>query len=436
MKQAIKLLALSCVLFCCFCQKPENEGGTPIKNTGSGSETVKITAAVTVNPSEEHQNIDGFGAMNSWGDYGYWTDAECDLMFKELKLSIMRIRISPDENNWGNLLECCRYATGTYGVRILATPWTMPASMKDTGSLNASDNGTLSHLKETSYEDYAKWLEKFAKYMKDNGAPLYAISVQNEPDWPAPYEGCNWTGEQILNFVKNYGGLITSAKLVSGESMSMNRAYYDGILNDKTACDNIDIIAGHLYGVPAPQSYGLAEEKGKPVWMTEHLLNDSWTKNTSHWDETMKMADEMSDCMNAGWNAYIWWYGRRYYSLIGDGEEGSAKGAILQRGQAFGQFSRYIQAGDKRVGSSVEGTSQVRVCAFKNKSGLAVIIINDAESKVNVTVNFNSAEAGTAATTTSSSEVHIKLDVTAGTDRKSAAMTLPATSVTSLQINL
>ena len=52
---------------------------------------------------------------------------------------------------------------------------------------------------------YAKYLNDFAIYMAANGAPLYSVSVQNEPDWEPDYEGCVWTATEMRDFLKNQG---------------------------------------------------------------------------------------------------------------------------------------------------------------------------------------------------------------------------------------
>ena len=383
--------------------------------------TVKVDAGKT------YQTWDGFGGMNAWGDTDYWSDSEADVLLGTLGLNIMRIRIPVEESHWQNLVPGCRYAVEKYGALLLASPWTMPVSMKTPGQPEASKNGVTSSLKRDCYEDYALYLERFASCMKEQGAPLYAISVQNEPDWAAPYEGCLWTADEHLTFVRDYGHLVTSARLVTGESLNFNHSFYDPVLKDATACGNIDIVGGHLYG-STPQTYHLAAEKGKTLWMTEHLLNDNWKT----WDETMDMLTEIHNCLSCGFNAYIWWYARRYYSLIGDGDEGTARGAILRRGYAFGQYSRYIRPGDVRIGATASGTGAetLLATAFKGSDHTAVILLNTSDASKDVTVDLGAAASGAKATRTSADDNSegVFLD----TSGSSVSLSLPARSVTTL----
>ncbi len=364
-----------------------------------------LHAKVSVDSGTEYQVWDGFGAMNDWGDTNYWSESEIDLLMGTLALRIMRIRIPVDESHWANLVPGCKYAVERYGARILATPWTMPASMKDNGDLNARNaQGETSHLLEEHYNDYALYLEKFAAFMKDKGAPLYAISVQNEPDWPASYEGCIWSAEQHLKFVRDYGHLITSALLVTGESLKSDHSFYNPVLEDETACANIDIVGGHLYGA-TPSPYSLAASKGKALWMTEHLLNDSWSGSSSHWDETMDMLREIHGCLISGWNAYIWWYGRRYYSFIGDGEQGASKGTILARGRAYGQYSSCFAPGSVRVAATVQDGDGLLATACKAPDGsLSLVLLNTLTSALeNVEIDLGGTAASVSASYTTES---------------------------------
>jgi len=404
----------------------EEKEDTPTVTTGD------IT--VKVNSSTKYQEIDGFGCMNGWGTYSLWGESDCDTMFGDLGMSIMRIRIPTDTDSWSAIASKCKYAYDKYGIKILATPWTMPAEWKNTNDLNASgSDGTVSYLLSEHYEDYANYIESFAKFMADNGAPLYAISIQNEPDWKASYEGCIWTAKQMKEFLSNYGHLITSAKVMTGESLNFTYSFYTPSLNDETACANIDIVGGHLYG-STPYQFTLAEEKGKPIWMTEKLFNESWGDNGSgtesaHWKETMEMLEEMDATMQVGWNAYIWWWGKRYYSFVGDGEGSTTDGEVLKRGHAFGQFSRYIDAGDVRI-DATSTSEDVLATAYETTNGIVTVLINTSSSSKTVSIDFGKDASGATATVTSINKNHATLDVTiSGT---MATVSLPANSVSTI----
>ena len=72
-------------------------------------------------------------------------------------------------------------------------------------------------------------MKSFVDYFKSNGASLYAISVQNEPDIKVDYESADWTPQQLLTFVKTYGDSV-GTKIMASESFHFDHAYTDPIL--------------------------------------------------------------------------------------------------------------------------------------------------------------------------------------------------------------
>src|SRR5690606_25475197 len=150
-----------------------------------------------------------------------------------------------------------------HGAKVLASPWSPPPALKS----NQSDiRGTL--LVE-NYQAYVNHINDFIELMADNGVELYAISIQNEPDWPATYESCDWNANDMRDFIRDFGSQI-NARIAAPESLNFNRVFTDAILNDAGAAANLDIVAGHLYGGGAGE-YSNAEQKGKEIWMTEYL---------------------------------------------------------------------------------------------------------------------------------------------------------------------
>jgi glucuronoarabinoxylan endo-1,4-beta-xylanase len=120
--------------------------------------------------------------------------------------------------------------------------------------------------------------------MKKNGVNVDAVSIQNEPDWWVSYSGCLYDPEDLVKLVKNYAYMLDretypNVKLISGESLGFTQNYTDPLMQDETCREQIDIVAGHLYG-HAPLQYMnksavLPLKYGKEVWMTEHSVTDN-----------------------------------------------------------------------------------------------------------------------------------------------------------------
>tara|TARA_R110002050_G_scaffold200334_3_gene335182 strand:- start:186 stop:1811 length:1626 start_codon:yes stop_codon:yes gene_type:complete len=397
---------------------------------------------VTFDPNTTYQTISGFGGANMiWGT-DYLTESELDLAFgtgdTDMGLSIYRVRLSSNKNDWEGLVNSIKGANQR-GATVLASPWSPPAAWK---SNNSTSGG--GYLLPEHYADFANYINEFIQFMADRGATVDVVSIQNEPDWQVTYEGCEYTFTEMFNFVKNYAGTIRGAKVLAAESLNSNHAYTDLMMNDPVANENLDIVGGHLYG-SGLAIYPLAEQKGKEIWMTEHLLNlnsgnnpANWTENTAIttiWNETMEMVQEIQTCMSYNWNAYIWWYIRRYYSFLGDGERGTSRGEILKRGYAMSQFSKFIRPGYVRIKTQIENTTTgLMVTAYQGENDLVAVIVNPTSSEV-AAVNLVAASTGASAVayTTSEFENRKMTSLTAHDDR--FLLTIPANSVTTVVIS-
>lgn len=362
MKTASVLLVLSLLTIGC------SENGAT--DTDSTEENEEVTAPPsTIDLSEDEQVILGFGAANIVNWRADMTSNEIDKAFNtengNLGFSILRIRIPPQESEWQDYLPTAKAAYDK-GVKVVASPWTPPADLKTNNDLVG---GTLA---DTAYDDYARHLNDFIDYMSDNGVELYAVSVQNEPDIDVEYESCDWTPQQMKRFVLEYGDIIKT-RLMAPESFQFRRQMSDPILNDPDAAENLDIVGGHIYG-GGLESYPLAEEKNKDVWMTEHYTTSDRSANL--WPDALQVGDEMQRVMNANMNAYVWWYIVRYYGPIGDGEENTTKGAITKRGHVMSHFSRFIRPGFQRKEATFNPQSGVLVTAYEGNDKLIVVALN------------------------------------------------------------
>ncbi len=346
---------------------------------------VNAMDTITVDTSKTYQTVTGFGGMGMNNDWStYLSNAQIDLAFgkgtAQLGLNIMRVRIDPTGvSKWATMVAALKRAK-TNGALILATPWTPPITMKSNGKV---DSGSL---KNTSYAAYAAYLKSFVTYMSFQGITIDAISVQNEPDWQTSYESCVWTPSQMYNFVKTYGDSL-GTKCLAAESLNFNRSFTDSILNDSVAVNKISFIGGHLYG-SGLTAYNFARQKGKEVWMTEHLLGSD-SLRLPNWSEQLTFAKELNDCMLANFNAYIWWHIRRFYGIIGDGSYGSTNGVTNKRGYLMSQFAQNI-TGLTRVATTntIDYSDDLQVSSYLKEDKLVVMVINLSRKQFN-NVAFN-----------------------------------------------
>jgi O-glycosyl hydrolase len=344
---------------------------------------------ITINTDITYQTIAGFGGANKiWGTQ-FLKPSEAKKAFgtddTDLGLSIFRVRLASDSTEWPLILESVKEAQ-KYGVKILASPWSPPANLK-------SNNSTIGgYLLPENYEAFKNYINSFVAYMASNGVNIYAISIQNEPDIQVSYESCSWTSSTMNDFLKNYGNLIEGTKIAAPESFNFNEAFTNALLNDISVVENMYIVAGHIYG-GGLGTFPLAEQKSKEIWMTEYLLNlnsgnsgsPAWTSynESEKWDESLAMLHTIHEAMTDNWNAYIWWYLQRYYSFIGDGEQGTTNGEILKRGYAFSHFSKYIKPGFVRVDATSHTNTGLEITVYTGNQQIVVIIINQNNFGVN-----------------------------------------------------
>jgi glucuronoarabinoxylan endo-1,4-beta-xylanase len=384
---------------------------------------------ITVNPAIQYQNITGFGGMLNpalWLGSNQLTEEEIQQLYSSsgLGYNMIRMMIYPDPANWQRDVAVALKAQ-SLGVRILASPWTPPAALK------SNNNQVGGHLLPENYQAYVDHLNAFVDYMASRGITIEAVSIQNEPDILVSYDGCEWTREELRIFMRDYAGQI-KARVIAAESFNFKQDYTDQILNDAVAEKNLDIVGGHLYG-GGLKDYPLARNKGKEIWMTEHLMNE--VNNGMGWEQAMIFAKEVHDCMAANFNAYIWWYLKRHYSMLGDGEHGAVVGQTLKRGYILSHYAKYA-TGRKRVQvSSITGNSNVLITAYESEHDITLVLINQGQEtvpslKINLSTVINSATA----IETSDTDNMANHTITVSADKKSTITSVPAQSVVSIRL--
>lgn len=331
-----------------------------------------VTSASNINLAATQQTIRGFGGSTVFRPD--LTDADVNTLFGnandgQLGLSILRIRVNPfGSSQWGTELSNAKRAKAL-GAIVMASPWSPPASMK------TNNNTTGGRLNPSSYADYAAYLKSFADYMSANGAELYALSIQNEPDIQVNYESAEWSAQEMTDFIKNNSFNLGNTKLLAAESFNFNQAFTDVILNDATAASKIAIIGGHLYG-GGLKKYDNALNKGKETWMTEYL--DTLTT----WTSVLATAKQIHDGLaTASYSAYIWWYLKRFYGPIDE------NGQITKRGFVMAQFSKYIRFGYQRIDATNPATD-VYVSAYKGNGKVVIVALNMSSAVKNIKFNI------------------------------------------------
>lgn len=375
-------------------------------------------STVKVDLSKEYQVIRGFGGMvhNTWQGGAGLSDADASLAFGtgdgHIGLNTLRIPVNGNSNDFGKEVAAAKSAKKYAGNDFIlyATPWTSQYA------------GANQHIAASNYQAYTDHLNSFAKYMKNQGIPLYAISISNEPDWC--HEWTCWSADEIYNYARDYAGKLreNGTKVISNESFAYRKDLYNKVLNDANVLKNWDILGAHFYASEAYTEdswfqYPLADQKNVERWMTEHYTESDGSAN--YWRKVMVTGDQATqaklDTVRAmdvaydihralavgNFSQYTWWYVRRCYGLIMEKDFGNKLqvptneiGKISKRGYIMSQFARFIRPGAVRVDATMKPEANVFASAYKSADGDSTIVVllnRDFKNAKEITVNVSGA---------------------------------------------
>ncbi|AZA57764.1 T9SS type A sorting domain-containing protein [Chryseobacterium shandongense] len=382
MKKLVSLFTIHalCLLFSSLCYGQLN--------------TVKIDKNIT------YQNIKGFGGFvcSPQFAYNHMSTSEIQTLWgtaSEGGYNIMRLYIPEDSSNWSAVVPTAQLAK-SMGLIIFASPWTMPAAWKTNNHVNAvytDANGVqqIGYLKPENYQDYALYLNSFVTFLQSNGVDLDYISIQNEPDEMAQYQGCIWTPTQIATFVKDYGHLI-NCKVIAPESVGFTDNFANAMLNTATMA-NFEVYGGHQYGL-MQSAYKQFRNYNKEIWQTEYLINwnsGSQTPRDFNWNlDAFNFASSINNAMLGNISAWIHYASKRYYGLMGDGTYGTPTGVMSKRGYILSHYAKYT-TGKTRIDAKWDDkTGALQGSSYISADGNQVVlmVINSSSNTYNLKVDL------------------------------------------------
>lgn len=403
---------------------------------------------LAVDPSTTYQPVAGFGGMYAvsvWGTPVITAD-EMNKMYSPdgLGYSILRLMIYSDESRWIDDVAGAKIAQ-SHGAIVFACPWNIKAEWAD--KVDDTD-----HLKPECYTEYADHLIRYVEFMKENGVNIYAISVQNEPDM----DFTAWTPQEVVTFLKQEGARIreTGVKLMSPEACGYQPEYTDVVLNDAEAFAQTDIVAGHLYQGFIDLSSSYVKDRhdyvcglyprlgGKTWWMTEHLFNDgeneedpslwqfwNWDYNFSH------LAKEIHMCMDGYCSAYVYWYLKRFYGMIGDTDERckEEEGEVSKNGYILAHYAQYATNTTRIAVTS--GSENIDATAYINESGdeITLVLLNQSDRALTIAIPVSGISQATAVETNEEKNMEaVSVEVTG----EYASLSLSGKSIVSVRLKL
>lgn len=223
-----------------------------------------------------YQTMDGFGAAYTW--YADWVnntdDPEevMDALFSDAKLTVLRFKneygyrtqgAAPNVNTMVQYYAAARERAAAYGedVQVLLCCWSPPAYLKADGDITGDASLRKNADGEYCYEEYAAWWAEAVAYYQDYGIEIDYISIQNEVEFAASYDGCVFTPKETedkASFEKAYLAVYDelqrqfgedAPKMLGPETMSCRYGdilpYMKNILEERP--ETVYGIAHHLY---------------------------------------------------------------------------------------------------------------------------------------------------------------------------------------------
>ena len=402
-------------------------------------------AAATINWAALQQTIAGFGSSSAWNNLGNVDSSQQQLLWSATDgagLSMLRSRIRPDTSSSSDEIFAMQKAQAM-GVTIWSTPWSPPAAWKSNNNVATIVNGvdTMGYLLASHYQDYANWLKQYVINMANSGITIYAVSMQNEPNWSADYESARWSASQfhdalsILHDTLAADSRTANVKIILPEEIHWNNLdLVSQVMSDPVESNYTNLIyADHTYGINtiAGGKDGFAPISGlngHQIWETEHTGDDPGLGITAGLNEAQSIYDIVYVSQASAY--HHWWT-----NATGGAGLLNGKWQTTKLYSAMEQFSKFIRPGWVAVGES-DDNNGLRISAFKNPAtgDFASVIVNTGSSAITETIHLNGAYAPviTPWVTTATLDVAQQQSIPATGDGSSFTYTIPAKSIVTL----
>jgi len=271
-------------------------------------------------------------------------------------------------------------------IKLMFSPWSPPAWMKINGMMNGSAV-PLGLVQNTQiFASWALFFSKFITAYQRAGIKFWGLTVQNEPEYAAPYEACVWTPESQRDFIKGYLGPQIAADhpdvkiMIYDHNKDHVAIWAQTILSDPDAAKYVAGTAFHWYTGPYFENLAAAHEvdPSKFLLATEDAAGIYWT------DAESVGYDIMGDLNNwsvgwLAWNIMLNPEGgpnhanaKTFHALV----QADAGNQTLEFHPSYyylGQFSKFLLPGSVRVNSTCNGYLQCT--AFVRPDNYVVVVV-------------------------------------------------------------
>jgi len=323
-----------------------------------------------------------------------------DMPSGQTDINLDNFSIANDEQNLIPILN--EILTINPNIKIMGSPWSAPSWMK------TNNNSIGGSLKQEYFEVYANYFVNYIQAYADQGIPISAITVQNEPLHDGNNPSMYMESLDQLNFIKNHLGPAfemanIQTKIIIWDHNADNIIYAKSILDDPVANAYVDGSAFHLYNGSINNLSSLHNaHPNKNLYFTEQ-----WVGVNSEFDDNLRWhMKELIIGATRNWCKTILEWNLSSNSSLQPHTDGGCTeclggltidGNNVQRNVGYyviAHASKFVKPGSKRIQSN--SSSDLPNVAFETPEGnIVVIVLNNS----NIDISFNIETPGESVTT-------------------------------------
>jgi glucosylceramidase len=339
----------------------------------------------------------GASDFSASGDYSY-----DDVPAGQTDPSLANFSIAHDTTYIIPLLQ--QALTVNPALKVVAVPWSPPAWMKTSGTMNGGNMNT------TYFPGLAQYFVKFVQAYQQQGVPIYAVLPQNEPlnsnnSYPTEYlaasDEATFIGTYLGPALSNASPSLTDVKIIAYDHNWDNTSYPETVLASASASTYAAGTAFHCYaGNVSAQSTVEAAYPNKGIWFTEcsgtvgssfagdlvwnaeNLLigaTRNWARSVSLWNLAL---DQNSGPQNGGCTNC------RGVVTINDSTSPPTISNNVEY-YVLGHLAKFVVPGAYRIDSNTFGAGSIEDVAFQNPDqSIVLLVLNSASSAGSFTVSW------------------------------------------------
>jgi len=314
-------------------------------------------------------------------------------------------------------------------LNLLATPWSPPAWMKNLSwNYNLSIPNTMDHsgspcLKPGMAPVWAKYFDKWIAAYKEHDIPIWAVTVQNEPENNASWEGCLMNPDEEADFLgKHLGPQLRASHpeveiFIHDHNKDHIYNFTKAVFTDPDASKYATGVAYHWYSGDQfdmlqkvksdfPQATQLASE----ATYEQYRWKSGTTLAKGDWSFGEGYAHDIINDLNVGAIGWLDWNlvldqvgGPNHVDNVCDSavQVNLSKGEVYKHPQYYyiGHFSRFLLPGSLQLATEVKNSQSyqgelraygtcsaddgVEAVAAKRPDGqIAVVVLNCGDNAV------------------------------------------------------